>query len=256
MIDSLVDSFFSITWRDCLDIFLVTMLLYEVLLLIRGTRAFSALGGLLCLTAAYGGAQYLGLYTLGWLLEHIFGSLFLVLVILFHEDIRQALSTMGTHSFLTKFWWKPKEPSSSTLIEDLIWVAQYFAKKRIGALIVLENKMLLGDMMKGGVVLDAKCSRELLLTIFFPNTALHDGAAIIRQGRIVAAGCILPLAQMDRQAFGTRHRAAVGLTEVSDATVLVVSEERGEISVASKGHLTVTLDVEQLRETLHYGITL
>ena len=124
-------------------------------------------------------------------------------------------------------------------------------KRRIGALIVLEGKVQLGDMMKGGVVLDARISRELLLTIFFPNTALHDGAVIIRKGRIAAAGCILPLAQMDRQNFGTRHRAALGATEVSDATVIVVSEERGEVSVASKGHLAVMPDAEQLKETLN-----
>ena len=129
--------------------------------------------------------------------------------------------------------------------------AEYFAKRRIGALIVLEGKVQLGDMMKGGVVLDARISRELLLTIFFPNTALHDGAVIIRKGRIAAAGCILPLAQMDRQNFGTRHRAALGATEVSDATVIVVSEERGEVSVASKGHLAVMPDAEQLKETLN-----
>ena len=155
--------FLSFYWRDVLDIALVTLLLYRILLLIRGTRAFSALIGL----------------------------------------------------------------------------------------VVLEGKVQLGDMMKGGVVLDARISRELLLTIFFPNTALHDGAVIIRKGRIAAAGCILPLAQMDRQNFGTRHRAALGATEVSDATVIVVSEERGEVSVASKGHLAVMPDAEQLKETLN-----
>ena len=106
-------------------------------------------------------------------------------------------------------------------------------------------------MKKGGVVQDARISRELLLTIFFPNTALHDGAVIIRKGRIAAAGCILPLAQMHRQIFGTRHRAALGATEVSDATVIVVSEDRGEVSVASKGHLAVMPAAEQLKETLN-----
>ena len=139
----------------------------------------------------------------------------------------------------------------SSRVGDRVWVCQYFAKRRIGALIVLENNVQLGDMMQGGVVLDARISRELLLTIFFPNTALHDGAVIIRKGRIAAAGCILPLAQMDRQNFGTRHRAALGATEVSDATVIVVSEERGEVSVASKGHLAIMPAAEQLRETLN-----
>lgn len=235
----------SLTWRDLLDVALVTVLVYRILLLIRGTRALSALGGLVLVVAVYLMAQYLGLYTLGWLLENLFGSLFLVIVILFHEDIRQGLSAMGA-----KYLGRGRRASSSTMVEDLVWVCQYCAKRRIGALIVLENSMQLGDMMKGGVVVDARFSRELLLTIFYPMTALHDGAVIIRKGRIAAAGCILPLARMDRQSFGTRHRAALGLTEVCDATVLVVSEERGEISVASRGHLSVMPDSEQLKETL------
>lgn len=236
-------------WRDLLDIALVTVLIYQVLVLIRGTRALSAMGGLVSLLVMYLVAKYLGMFTVGWLLENLFGSLFLVIVILFQEDIRQALSTMGTRYFLRK---KPRR--APVFVDDLAWVCAYFAKRRIGALIVLENRMQLGDMMKGGVTLDAAFSRELLLTLFYPMTALHDGAVILRKGRIAAAGCILPLARMERQSFGTRHRAALGLTEVCDATVLVVSEERGEISVASRGHLAVMPDTEQLKETLKHVI--
>lgn len=236
-------------WRDLLDIALVTALIYQILVLIRGTRALSALGGLVSLLVMYLVSKYLGMFTVGWLLENLFGSLFLVIVILFHEDIRQALSTMGT-----RYFWRKKPLRSSGFVDDLAWVCAYFAKRRIGALIVLENQMQLGDMMKGGVELDAAFSRELLLTLFYPMTALHDGAVILRKGRIAAAGCILPLARMERQSFGTRHRAALGLTEVSDATVLVVSEERGEISVASRGHLAVMPDTEQLKETLKHVI--
>lgn len=235
-----------LSWRDLLDIALVTFLLYRILLLIQGTRAFSALVGLVVLVAFYALSQYMGLYTLVWLLENVFSSLFLVIVILFHDDIRQGLASMGTH-YLS---WRKRGKTPDTMLGDLVWVCQYFAKRRIGALIVLEGKVQLGDMMQGGVAVDARLSRELLLTIFFPNTALHDGAVIIRKGRIAAAGCILPLAHMDRQTFGTRHRAALGATEVSDATVIVVSEERGEVSVASKGHLSVMPDSEQLKETL------
>lgn len=240
---------FIVGWRDVLDIALVTLLLYCIILLVRGTRAFSALIGLVLLVVVYVVSQYVGLYTLTWLLENLFSSLFLVIVILFHDDIRQGLSSVGVRSL----WWR-KRKAPSTMVEDLVWVCQYFAKRRIGALIVLEGKIPLGDMMQGGVTLDAKLSRELILTIFFPNTALHDGAVIIRKGRIAAAGCILPLAQMDRQNFGTRHRAALGATEVSDATVIAVSEERGEVSVASRGHLAVMADAEQLKETLNYVI--
>ena len=236
-------------WQDVLDIALVTVLVYQMLILIRGTRALSAFGGLASLMVLYLVSKYLGMFTVGWLLENLFSSLFLVIVILFHEDIRQALSAMGT-----RYFWRKKRITSFAFVDDLAWVCVYFAKRRIGALIVLENQMQLGDMMKGGVELDARFSRELLLTLFYPMTALHDGAVILRKGRVAAAGCILPLARMERQSFGTRHRAALGLTEVSDATVLVVSEERGEISVASRGHLAVMPDAELLKETLEHVI--
>ena len=135
--------FLSFYWRDVLDIALVTLLLYRILLLIRGTRAFSALIGLVVLVAVYALSHFIGLYSLSWLLENLFGSLFLVIVILFHDDIRQALAAMGTQ-YLS---WK-KRPAPSNMVGDLVWVCQYFAKRRIGALIVLEGKVQLGDMMK------------------------------------------------------------------------------------------------------------
>lgn len=238
--------FLSFYWRDVLDIALVTLLLYRILLLIRGTRAFSALIGLVVLVAVYALSHFIGLYSLSWLLENLFGSLFLVIVILFHDDIRQALAAMGTQ-YLS---WK-KRPAPSNMVGDLVWVCQYFAKAahrgshRSGR----QGAAWRHDEGRGST--GRPDIPELLLTIFFPNTALHDGAVIIRKGRIAAAGCILPLAQMDRQNFGTRHRAALGATEVSDATVIVVSEERGEVSVASKGHLAVMPDAEQLKETLN-----
>ena len=238
--------FLTVYWRDILDVALVTLLLYRILLLIRGTRVLSALAGLVVLVGLYIFSNYLWLNSLAWLLENLFGSLFLVLVVLFHNDIRQALASVGTHYM----WWK-KRSLSAGMANDLVWVCQYFAKRRIGALIVIEGNVALGDLMQGGVAVDAIMSREILLTIFFKNTALHDGAVIIRKGRVAAAGCILPLSQTERQNFGTRHRAALGASEISDATVLVVSEERGEISVASDGTLTVMRDTDQLREILN-----
>ena len=236
-----------LNWRDLLDIALVTCLLYGVIVMVENTRVVSALAGLMLLGLVYGVARYLGLYTLSWLLENLFGSLFLVLVILFHDDIRHALSRMGAHSLFRR-----KRAGKENLIEELVWICQYFARRRIGALIVIEGQEPLNDLTQGGVRLDALLSRELVLTLFFPNTALHDGAVILRRGRIFAAGCILPLARLDRQSFGTRHRAALGVTEVCDAVVLVVSEERGEISVARRGHLAVMANAEQLRETLSH----
>lgn len=241
-----MDLFMSLlNWRDLLDIALVTCFFYGVIRMVENTRVVSALVGLMLLGLVFGVARYLGLYTLSWLLENLFGSLFLVLVILFHDDIRHVLARMGARSFFRR-----KKAAQATLIDDLAWICQYFARRRIGALIVIEGDESLNDLTQGGVRLDALLSRELVLTIFYPNTALHDGAVILRQGRILAAGCILPLARLDRQSFGTRHRAALGVTETCDAVVLVVSEERGEVSVARRGHLAVMANADQLRETL------
>ena len=241
----------TISWLDVLDVALVTLLLYQIMLMVRGTRMASALAGLLALALVYAVAGEFGLYTLNWLLDGFFSSLFLVIIILFHEDIRQGLSQMGIHSFLRR-----KTRTSDSTVDDLVWVCDYFAKRRIGALIVIEGKVELNDMMQGGVMLDAFISRELLLTIFFPNTALHDGAVILRKGKVAAAGCILPLANLDRQSFGTRHRAAIGITEVSDAIVLVVSEERGEISLAMRGRLYKPSPGESLKEMLIHALKL
>ena len=241
----------SISWLDALDVALVALLLYRIMLMVRGTRMASALAGILALGGAYLLAIELGLYTLAWLLEGFFSSLFLVVIILFHDEIRQGLSRMGIRSF-----WRRKPRTGKTMVDDLVWVSEYFARRRIGALIVIEGKVQLNDMMQGGVRLNALFSRELLLTLFFPNTALHDGAVIVRQGQIAAAGCILPLAKLDRQAFGTRHRAAIGITEVSDALAVVVSEERGEVTLAMQGKLYRPSPAEPLKEMLLHAFKL
>ena len=239
----------NMNWRDVLDVALVTFLIYRVILMVRGTRVVSALAGLILLALVYGGAQFLGLYTLSWLLENLFSSVFLVVVILFHDDIRHGLASFGA-----RYFWRRGRAADQSMVDDIAWVCQYFTKRRIGALMVIERKEALGDLMQGGVRIDGILSRELLLTIFFPNTALHDGAVIIREGRIAAAGCILPLVKVDRQSFGTRHRAALGASEVSDCVVIVVSEERGEVSVAIRGRLAVMPNIEQLKETLTHAL--
>lgn len=244
-------SIFSMTWRDALDIGLVSFLLYYAIRFVRGTRAIAALNGLLLLLAVYFLAQVLGLYTMVWLLENVFNSLFLIVVILFHEDIRQALATVSLRS-----WFKRKQNASEHLVKTLSETSAQLAAKKIGALIVLERTMPLGDMTSKGVKINADLSSDLLMTIFFPNTALHDGAVIIdRNGKLAAAGCVLPLAQVARQHFGTRHRAAIGLSEVSDALVIVISEERGEITVAQQGHLSNPLNQERLERILSHGLS-
>lgn len=233
-------------WRDLLDIGLVAFILYRLILLVRGTRAVSIIYGLVLLLIIYYLSGELGLYTLHWLLANFLGSIFLVVIILFQQDIRKALSEMGAGRL-----WK-RTQIRKEILDELIIVLMEMARKHIGALVVLEKNVPLGDIIDKGVTLDAKFSRDLLLSIFTPETPLHDGAVIIRGKKIIAAACILPLAVglKHRSNWGTRHRAAMGITEESDAVAVVVSEERGTVSVAIGGKLTASLDEVHLKRVL------
>ena len=233
-------------WEDLIDILLVAALCYYGIRFVLGTRAMAALNGLIVLLGLYAVAQYLKFFTLVWLLQHVFNSLFLIVVILFHQDIRQALAKFNLHGLFRR-----KTGRYSDLISTLCATAFALASKRIGAIIVIERDVALGDMTEKGVKVDAAVSQDLLATIFFPNTALHDGAVIIgKEGRINAAGCVLPLANIARQHFGMRHRAAIGITEVSDAVSIAVSEERGEVTLAQNGRLSNPLTQERLERIL------
>lgn len=212
----------------------------------RGSRALAILTGLGVLGCLYLLARYIGLYTLEWLLQYIFGSLFILIVVIFQADIRQALGEMGAHRL---FRGKALKESG---VEQVVEACVEMARLRVGALIVIERSMRLGDMIKReGVRMDALISRQLLMNIFYPKAPLHDGAVIISGGRIMAGACILPLAVAKGQNFGTRHRAALGITQESDAVAIAVSEERGEISVAMKGELVRSLDAARLRQVLN-----
>ena len=236
----------TMIWQDLLDIALVSILLYHVIQLLRGSRALAVVLGLGILTALYLFSRALGLSTLQWLLDHLFSSLFLVIVVIFQEDIRRALGEIGTRHI---FQHKALRASS---VEELAWACEDMARARIGALIVVERGMHLDDMIRReGVRLDARLSRQLLRNIFHPKAPLHDGAVIISRGRIAAAACILPLAEAKGQNFGTRHRAALGITQETDAVAVVVSEERGEISIAANGALSRNLDAGRLRTVLN-----
>lgn len=233
--------------RDLIDIGLVTFAFYRVILLVKGTRAVSVIYGLLLVIVIYYLSEEFGLFTLNWLLANFLGSLFLVIIIFFQADIRKALSELGAGSL-----WRQKKIISDQLLDEVVLAALSMAKSRIGALIVFERGIPLGEVVARGVELKAGVTRELLMTIFHPNTPLHDGAVIIREGRIEAAGCILPLssgASLSAK-LGTRHRAALGISEETDAVALVVSEERGVISMAQAGKLTENLDDAQLKEFL------
>jgi uncharacterized protein (TIGR00159 family) len=233
-------------WRDFFDIALVSLLLYQVIQLVRGSRALAVLTGLGLLTLLYFMSSSLGLYTLTWLLQHIFSSLFILIVVIFQGDIRQALGKIGTRRLFRQ------HELQQGGIEEVVMACQEMARLRVGALIVIERSMRLGDMIeREGVRVDALLSRRLLMNIFHPKAPLHDGAVIISAGRVMAAACILPLAVAKGQSFGTRHRAALGITQESDAVAVVVSEERGEISLAMRGELLLTPDATRLRQELN-----
>ncbi len=235
------------SWQDILDIALVTVLIYSIISYIRGTRALAALKGLLALVGIYLIAQNIGLYSMVWIFENLFSSLLLIIVILFRDDIRQALSNLSIYSFVKK-----EHTPNGDLVKIISRSCTELSRRNLGAIIIFEMKMGLADLTSQAVELDAIPSYDLLVTLFTHQSALHDGAIILDgNGRIKAAGCILPLATVKRKHFGTRHRAAIGITEVSDAFVVVVSEERGEITFASGGTLSKPLTTEELERKLH-----
>jgi len=236
----------QITWRVVLDIGLVAFLYYNIILLVRGTRAAAVLYGLVVVLVIYYVSDLFNLYTLNALLGEFLASIFLVVVILFKNDIRKALASVGTKRF-----WTQSGVRDNTL-DHLTAAVMNMSESHTGAIIVIEKNVPLGDIIERGIELDAKVNQELFETIFVPDTPLHDGAVIIRRNRIVAAACILPLSSKLRgqPKYGTRHRAALGISEGSDAITVVVSEERGEVSVAMNGRLTTSLDETRLRRVL------
>jgi len=238
-----------LSWREILDIALVTFIFYRGLILIHGTRAISVLHGFLLILILYYLSGEFELNTLHWLLTNFLGSIFLVIIILFQADIRKALSSVGAGGF---FRTKRREAMTEAALDECILAVFQMARTRTGALIVFERRVALGDYTQRGIELTAHMSKELLGTIFFPDTPLHDGAVIIQGEVIAAAGCILPLiagVPLDAS-LGTRHRAALGITEETDALAVVVSEERGVVSVAEGGKLIAPVDEMTLKSML------
>jgi len=238
---------------DILDIFIVSWGIYRGLLLIEGTRAFNLLKGLAIILFFLMFTKNLDFNTVNWLLANILPTGFLAIVIIFQPEFRRALEDIGRGSFLADQL-NPGE-SISDLIEEIAKSIWNCAKKRIGVLIVIEQDIGLKDFIEKGVPLQSHVSSELLNTIFMPFTPLHDGAIILKGSRIEAASCFLPISQDPDLAreIGTRHRAAVGITEITDAVAIVVSEETGTVSMAKGGKLTRDLSEEKLREILKHA---
>ena len=232
--------------RDLLDIFLLSYILYRILLILKGTRAVQSLVGLLFLVAIYGFAEQAELHSLHWVLEKFFVYLVLAIIILFQEDFRKGLARAG--QLFPSLQSEKKNPT----FQELIKVSFALSARRIGALIAIERTAALDDFIDPAKRLDALISSELLTAIFLPTSPLHDGAVIIRNNRITAAQCFLPLAITKdiSRIYGTRHLAAIGLTESTDALVIVISEERGTVGITQNGEIEIVHDANEMRQRL------
>ncbi len=241
----------SFRLRDALDILVVAFVLYRVFVLFKETRAVQMLLGLAGLMVASFLSRYFELYSTSWLLENFWSFWVLALIVLFQPELRRALAQLG-QSRLLQGMTKVAREERSHLMDDVVKAADALAAKRIGALVVLERTTGLRNYAELGVPLDALVSADLLVSLFLPYSPLHDGAVFIRGDRVAAAGCFLPLSRNTQlgRTMGTRHRAALGLAEETDAVVLVVSEETGRISLAVEGQMESPLDRETLRRRL------
>lgn len=239
------------TIADVLDIFIVAYLIYKLLMLTKETRASAVLKGLVMLIAASWISDLLGLTALSWVLQNVVANGAVVLVILFQPELRKALEQIGRGAMRENSRSADSE-DRDRVIDEIIQCMTDLSRRRVGALIVFEQKTGLKDVIETGTAIDGKISAPLLENIFEPNTPLHDGAVVVRGTRVVAAACILTLTEgrgISRE-LGTRHRAAIGISETTDATVLIVSEETGIMSMARNGRITRHLDSKSLRTIL------
>jgi diadenylate cyclase len=236
----------TLSWRDVLDIALVSFLIYELLLLIRGTRAVQMAfsGGFLI--GLFFLSEWLQLETVNWLIRNLAAYVVVAIIVLFQADIRRALAHFGRAPFFRYF---ERATSTDETLEELVTAATTLSARRIGAIMVVERQIGLRNYIEGGIPLDATVTYDLMATIFQPGSPLHDGAAIVQGDRVAAAACFLPLSVNPRvsRELGTHHRAALGLTEENDAVAIVVSEETGIVSVAIAGDLERGLTADALR---------
>ena len=241
----------AISIFDIIDILVVAFIIYHVLGFIRENRAQQLVKGVLALLAVFVLSELLKLNVLNWILRNILTIGVLALVILFQPELRRGLERMGTGAFFSSRFRGDKDQAKA-VVDALVKAVSSFSASRTGALIVIERAVSLGDIAENGVKLDAEITPELLGNIFYKGSPLHDGAALIRDNKLLAAGCVLPLtARMDLGTeLGTRHRAAIGITENSDAVAITVSEENGVISVAKDGKLNRFLDEKGLEKYL------
>ena len=238
-----------ISWWDVLDILVLSLLIYEVLKLIKGTRAVQMAAGAGIVVALFYGSQWGHLETVNWLVRNLLGYIVFAVIVLFQSDIRRALAHFGRAPFFRYF---AKVEAAEESIEELVVAATSLSARRTGAIIVIERQIGMRNYIEGGIPLDATVTYDLLGSIFQPGGPLHDGAVIVQGDRIAAAACFLPLSvnPLVSRDLGTRHRAALGITEENDSVAIVVSEETGTISLVTGGAIERELSADALRSRL------
>jgi diadenylate cyclase len=237
-----------IGWWDLLDIAIVSLLIYEFLKLIKGTRAVQMAMGSLLVIGLFYVSQLAPLQTINWMIRNVLVYVAFAAIVIFQSDIRRALAHFGQAPFFRYF----HQETAAEVIEEVVVAATMLATHKTGAIIVIEREIGLRNYIESGIPLDATLTYDLLVTIFQPTSPLHDGAVVLQEGRVAAAACFLPLTVNPRvsRELGTRHRAAIGLTEESDAAAVVVSEETGQIALALDGAIERPLAADELRERL------
>ncbi|MBT9167388.1 MAG: Cyclic di-AMP synthase CdaA [Syntrophomonadaceae bacterium] len=242
----------ALNWLSLLDIALVTYVFYKAIILIRGTRAEQLIKGVAVLLITTVVSGQIGLDTFHWLLRNVMTIGLVAIAIIFQPELRRTLETLGRGKIFTRSSYLYADTDFELMLDELIKAVQVLVKKRLGALIVLERETGLNELVETGIFIDGQVTAELLINIFLPRSPLHDGAVIIRGNRMMAAGCYLPLTENPNLSteLGTRHRAALGVSEQSDAVVIVVSEETGVVSITNNGKLTRYLDEKTLKQLL------
>jgi diadenylate cyclase len=238
-------------FRDLIDVALVTFIIYRLLILMKGTRGIHMTFGIVVLLLFYWITRAYHLSAVGWLLSNVVTYIVFAIIVLYQSEIRRALAGIGKTSI-----WRGHRHQSDTGSEEIVLAATTLASKKIGALIIVERDIGLRNYVESGIALDSVLTYDLLVTIFSPNTPLHDGAVIVQKKRILAAGCFLPLTldpHLSKE-LGTRHRAGIGITEETDAVAVIVSEETGTVSMAIGGKLTRYLSSDGLRAALQNAI--
>ncbi|KYC88487.1 diadenylate cyclase CdaA [Heyndrickxia sporothermodurans] len=236
---------------NIIDILLVWYVIYKILMIIRGTKAVQVLKGIIVILIVRNLSIFLGLGTLNWIMEQAIDWGFLALIIIFQPEIRRALEQLGRGKLFSRGTMHEEE-EQSRIIDAIVKATSYMAKRRIGALISIERETGLSDYIETGIALNSKISSELLINIFIPNTPLHDGAVILQKDQVAAAACYLPLSESPfiSKELGTRHRAALGISEVTDSLTIIVSEETGAISLTKNSELHRDLKIDQFKEML------